>query len=126
MNTTNIQHQTRDHRFAYISAGDIGFWAKATTGPTLPKGKQVPRVFSPVTNLDALREAAAKLTVGPTNHDPKSVVLLVSDDDGGVVGAMKKCDKVVRIANDRMAISNMMNRILQPHLFSQYQRKHLS
>jgi hypothetical protein len=126
MNTNNIQHQTRDHRFAYISAGDISFWSKSTTGPVLPKGKQAARIFAPVTNLEALRDAAAKLTVGPTMHDPKSVVLLVSDDDGGVKGAMKKCDKVVRIANDRMAISNMMNRILQPHLFSKYQRKHIA
>lgn len=125
--TQQIQHAERDHRFAYISAGDISFWSKATTPAHRPKvkNKHNQHHSAHITDLDALREAAAKLTVSSPSHDPKTVVLLASDDDGGVVGAMKKCDKVVAIAHDRIAISDMINRILMPDKFSKYQRKQI-
>ncbi len=103
-------HATRDHRFAYISTGEIS-WARATSPGVRPEcNKRVKRTFSPVTDIDALRAASnAKLIVAPVSSAQHLDALPVETP------APKR-----DIADDidrTHAICDALNRRLMPHLF---------
>ena len=100
-------HSTRDHRFAYISTGNIESWCKATTSFKRPEVK-TPRVKSvEVQDL----EACKNLILGTKRpHNPASVVI---DADSGAKGDVAKavaaCDKAINCVNVAMSNANLLN-----------------
>jgi len=106
-NPNEPHHKTRDHRFAYISTGDITKWCKGTTRFAYPEPKKGrPAPFRPITSLQAFeprsvaRNAKEGVTVMVANLKPRKTVDKPEEGSGAVAAMI----------DASLEISNMINR----------------
>ena len=102
-----IHHATRDHRFAYISTGELS-WARATSPAIRPEVK-TPRTKSTPVDVDALRSAPIITTA--------SNVAPMTDPDLCMVGTFAgEQHRTERDIARTFEICDFMNKLLMPHL----------
>jgi hypothetical protein len=102
-------HNTRDHRFAYISSADISSWCKATTGFKRPEVKTKRAKSVEVQDL----EACKNLILGSKRpHNPASVVIDAhSGTKGDVAKAIEACEKAIECVDVAMSNANLLNNL---------------
>lgn len=76
-NPNEPAHKTRDHRFAYISRGDITSFARGTSKFKYPEPKNTKDTFTPITSKSA---CAMKTVARKLAHE--RVVMLASAKQG--------------------------------------------
>jgi hypothetical protein len=107
-NPNEPQHKTRDHRFAYISGGDITGWARGTTKFQYPEPKGRTTKLATITS----KNACVMKTVEKTKASRQQV--LIQDVPHGMAmgveleGTGRQADAI----DNALAISDMCNRRL--------------
>ncbi len=114
MSATRTEHKTRDHRFAYISTGDLTKWAKGTTRFAYPEPKNGPKApFKPITSLKVLepcqvaRIGKAEVPVMVAALKPKKTVDKPEEGTGAVADMI---DESLSIADKINAMFSRMVR----------------